>query len=81
MSKYNYEFKKKIVMFYLNGMGSCKDLAKLYKIPSDTRIHEWVCIYNSFGDESLMCSRKQKIYSFEKKISVVELYLSSEISY
>lgn len=26
-------------------------------------------------------SRKNKIYSFEKKFSVVELYLSSEISY
>ena len=28
-----------------------------------------------------MRSRKQTKYSFEKKISVVELYLSSEISY
>ena len=33
------------------------------------------------GDEGLMSSRKQSKYSFEKKISVVELYLSSEISY
>lgn len=60
MSKYNYEFKKKIVMSYLNGMGSYKDLAKLYTIPSDTRIQECVRIYNSFGDEGLMRSRKQK---------------------
>ena len=81
MSKYNYEFKKKIVMSYRNGMGSYKDLAELYKIPSNTCIKEWVRNYNSFGDEGLMRSRKHKIYSFEKKISVVELYLSSEISY
>ncbi len=40
MSKYNYEFKKKIVMSYRNGMGSYKDLVKLHKILSDTRIHE-----------------------------------------
>lgn len=81
MSKYNYEFKKKIVMSYLNGMGSYKDLAELYKIPSNTCIKEWVCNYNSLGDEGLKRSRKQKKYSFEKKISVIKLYLSSEISY
>ena len=40
MSKYNYEFKKKIVMSYRNGMGSYKNLVKLHKMPSDTRIHE-----------------------------------------
>lgn len=40
MSKYNYEFKKKIVMSYLNGMGSYKGLAELYKIPSNTCIKE-----------------------------------------
>lgn len=81
MSKYNYEFKKKIVMSYLNGKGSYAYLAELYQIPSSARIQEWVRIYNSFGDEGLKRSRKQKKYSFEKKISVVELYLSSEISY
>ena len=35
-----------------------------------------------FGDEGLTRSRKKKEkYSFEKKLNVVELYLSSEISY
>ena len=37
--------------------------------------------YQTFGDKGLMRSRKQEKYSFKKKISVVELYLSSEISY
>ena len=37
--------------------------------------------YNTFGDEGLKRSRKNDFYSFEKKLSVVELYLSSEISY
>ena len=81
MSKYNYEFKKKVVTSYLNGEGGYKYLAKLYGIPSETRIKEWVSNYISFGDEGLMRSRKQEKYSFEKKLSVVELYLSSEISY
>ena len=28
-----------------------------------------------------MCSRQQAVYFFEQKLSVVELYLSSELSY
>ncbi len=38
-------------------------------------------IYETLGDKGLMRSRKQDKYSFEKKLSVVELYLTSELSY
>ena len=81
MSKYSYEFKKKVVMSYLNGEGGYTYLANFYGIPSKTRIQEWVAAYQKFGDEGLFRSRQQAKYSFEKKLSVVELYLSSEISY
>lgn len=81
MSKYSYEFKKKVVMSYLNGEGGYTYLANFYGIPSKTRIREWVAAYQKFGDEGLFRSRQQAKYSFEKKLSVVELYLSSEISY
>ena len=80
MSKYSYEFKKKVVMSYLNGEGGYTYLANFYSIPSKTRIREWVAAYQKFGDEGLFRSRQQAKYSFEK-LSVVELYLSSEISY
>ena len=81
MSKYSYEFKKKVVMSYLNGEGGYTYLANFYGIPSKTRIREWVAAYQKFGDEGLFRSRQQAKYSFEKKLFVVELYLSSEISY
>ena len=81
MAKYSYEFKKKVVMSYLNGEGGYKYLTKLYGISSRTRVLEWVSNYNSFGDEGLRRSRKQEKYSFEKKLSVVEYYLTNEISY
>ena len=68
-------------MSYLNGEGSYAYLAQLYDIPSTTSIDVWVQNYKELGDEGLMRSRKQEKYSFEKKIAVVELYLSSEISY
>ena len=81
MSKYNYEFKKKIVIEYLSGQGGAVALAKKYGVPAKSRIQEWVKSYQSFGDEGLRRSRQKKKFSFEYKLHVVELYLSSEVSY
>jgi len=81
MSKYSYEFKKRVVNAYLNGEGGYKYLAKQYGVPSHNKVKLWVDNYKSFGDDGLKRSRQQEKYSFEKKLFVVELYLSSEISY
>ena len=81
MSKYSYEFKKKVVNAYLNGEGGYKYLAEQYGVPSHSKVKLWVDNYKSFGDDGLKRSRQQVKYSFEKKLFVVELYLSSEISY
>jgi len=68
-------------MAYLNGEGGYDYLTKVYGLSSSTRLKEWVRAYQTFGDDALKRSRQNKVYSFEKKFSVVELYLSSEISY
>ena len=81
MAKYSFEFKKKVVNSYLNGEGRYKYLSKTYGVPAKSNIKQWVHNYQTLGDEGLLRSRKNDIYSFEKKLSVVELYLSSEISY
>lgn len=81
MAKYSFEFKKQLVKEYLSGQGSFEYLAKLHGMPDKTPIQNWVQNYQSFGEESLLRSRQKKSYSFEKKLSIVELYLSSEISY
>ena len=81
MAKHSFEFKKKVVLEYLDGKGGAPYLSKKYGLGSDSQLRKWINAYNAFGDEGLMRSRKQTKYSFEKKISVVELYLSSEISY
>ena len=81
MSKYSFEFKKNVVNAYLNGEGGYGYLAKKYGISNKSKVKLWVDNYNAFGDKGLMRSRKNEFYSFEKKLSVVELYLSSEISY
>lgn len=81
MAKYSFEFKKKVVDEYLRGEGGRNYLANKYHIASSQIIIQWVNNYKTFGDEGLLRSRKNDNYSFEKKLSVVELYLSSEISY
>lgn len=81
MAKYSFDFKKKVVLKYLNGKGETAHLSKKYGLGYDSQLRKWINAYNAFGDEGLMRSRKQTKYSFEKKLSVAELYLSSEISY
>ena len=81
MAKYSYEFKKKVVMAYLKGEGSYGYLSKVYDVPAKRNIEQWVHNYQKFGDDGLKRSRKNDVYTFEKKLSVVELYLSGEISY
>ena len=81
MAKYSFEFKKEIVVAYLSGKGGFGSLAKDYGIPNKAQIYRWVKAYQKLGDDGLKRSRKKENYSFKKKLSVVELYLSSEISY
>ena len=81
MAKYSYEFKRKVVEDYINNKGGYKYLANKYGLPDKKIVRQWVANYNAFGDEGLMRSRKQEKYSFERKLHIVELYLSSEISY
>ena len=57
------------------------ELAKKYNISACSKFKEWVASYKEFGKEGIMRSRKNKNYSFQFKLSVVELYLSSEVSY
>lgn len=81
MAKYSYGFKKEVVQAYLKGEGGQSYLMKKYGISAKKRIQEWIAAYEQFGDEGLVRSRKQENYTFEYKLHVVELYLSSELSY
>ena len=81
MAKYSYEFKQKVVQEYLNGKGSYEYIAKQNNMPDNKQVRIWVNAYKELGKEGLMRSRKNKNYSFQFKLSVVELYISSEVSY
>ena len=83
MVKHSFEFKKMVVTQYLEGKGSTHELAKKFHIGNNDhkQVVKWVAAYREFGDDGLRRSRKKTTYSFEYKLHVVELYLSSEVSY
>ena len=81
MPKYSFEFKKKVVEAYLRGEGGYSYLAKKYGVKNKRQVLNWVHYYAEVGDEGLRRSRGNKTYTFEFKLNVVELYLSSEVSY
>jgi len=81
MAKYSFEFKKQVIQSYSNGEGGYLYLAKKYGVPAKRVIEQWVKAYKEFGNEGLIRSRKNETYTFEFKLHVVELYLSTEVSY
>ena len=81
MAKYSLEFKLEVVHEYLNGEGSYDYIAKKHNMPACSRIKEWVAVFRELGKEGLMRSGQNNTYSFQFKVHVVELYLSSKVSY
>ncbi len=81
MLKYSYAFKKRIVNAYLNGEGGYDYLVEKYGIKNKRQVYDWVQNYEKFGDNGLKNPGTRKEYSFEFKRSVVESYLSSELTY
>lgn len=81
MAKYSYEFKMKVVQAYLSGEGGYEYLADKYGVCAWSNIKEWIKAYKEFGADGLMRSRKKESYTFNFKLHVVELYLTTEVSY
>lgn len=69
------------VQAYINGKGSLKHLCDKYGISQQSILRKWVNAFKSLGADGLIRSRKNKNYTFEYKLHVVELYLTSELSY
>lgn len=56
-------------------------MANKYGIKSHRNILDWVKAYQKLGEAGIIRSRKKEKYTFEFKLSVVELYLTTEVSY
>ena len=80
MAQYSFEFKMKLVKEYESGQGGLRIVAQKYGIHHHI-LEKWVANYRQFGEKGLMRSRQKQVYTFEFKLHVVELYLTSELSY
>ena len=81
MSKYNLEFKLKVVKEYLEGNIGYLSLAEKYNIKSESEIRKWVNAYKIQGYEGLEVKRKNNKYTLEFKLNAVNLYLTGEMSF
>ena len=81
MTKYNLEFKLKVVKEYLEGNIGYLSLAKKYNIKSESVIRRWVNAYKTQDYEGLKVKRKNNKYTLEFKLNTVNLYLTGEMSY
>ena len=72
MPKYTKEFKIKRVTEYLSGeTGGIRKLADKYNIPKGT-IENWIDKYNSGGFDNLSKKLKNKKFTSEFKLSVIQ---------
>ena len=81
MIKYSFEQKKALVTAYLNGEGRIRTVIKKYGYSNRSQLQRWIVAYQMYEDDGLKISQKTFNYSFEKKLTVVKLYLSSKLSY
>ena len=80
IERHSFEFKKEVVMAYLNGEGSMRALADRFGVKGSIQVSRWVMYYTKFGDSGLKSSG-QKTYSYEYKLHIVQLYLTSDLSF
>lgn len=68
MTKYQTEFKLKVVKSYLAGDGGAKLLARRWSVPEE-KIRTWVNHYNLHGIDGLR--RKRSAYSAQFRLQVL----------
>ena len=80
MAKYDFQFKLTIVNEYINGKGGLRYLSSKHGV-HHCMIQRWIANYKKYGEKGLIQSKQKQIYTFEFKLYVVELYLTSKFSY
>ena len=79
-AKCSAEEKQRAVEDYLNGIRSVADIMNDLLISSTRSIRDWISIYEEQGAVALQPSSRNKSYSKEFKVTMVEKYLSGETS-
>jgi transposase len=80
MAKYDYEFKLKVVMSYLNGEGGYASVAKHYGVSHDVLVIRWVNAYKSLGKDGLKRKNKHACYPIQFKLDVLNYMIKNNYS-
>jgi transposase len=80
VSKYDYDFKLKVVKSYIKGEGGALSIAKKFNIPAVSVVQRWIKSYEAFGEEGLKRKRKNSTYSIQFKIDVINYMLTTDKS-
>lgn len=81
MSKYDEEFKQKVVDAYLAGEGGYTFLAKRFGVPSKTNIRKWVNAFKQFGKQGLLSKKTDTTYPVQFKLDVLNYKLRTGDSF
>lgn len=73
-AKFLFEVKIDIVQRCLSGKTSAIHEAKILGV-SSARIYEWIALYQSLGEQGLLTTSKNAVYSTMTKLNAVEDYL------
>lgn len=79
-AKCSTEEKIKAVEDYLNGIRSVSEIMRDLSIKSTRSVRDWILAYQQQGVAALLPSNKNKTYTKEFKIMVVEKYIAGEMS-
>ena len=80
MAKYTIDLKMRVVQDYRDGKGGYGYLAKFHGIVSPTQVRTWVHAYKNFGIDGLASRKKDKVYTVQFKLSVLEYMKEHESS-
>lgn len=78
MTKFDEQFKLKVVREYLGKRTGSKTLAKKYGCPSSS-VEDWVSLYRAHGKDGL--KKKYSSYSAKFKLSVLQHMWDNQLSY
>lgn len=81
MAKYSFKLKKQVVQAYLDKKGSYSHLSRKYGVKTESQVRKWVNAYQILGEKGLLRSRENKKYPVHFKLTAIELYLTTEMSY
>jgi|SRR5699024_66782 len=81
MSKYDLGFKLAVVRAYINGEGGYRIISKKFNISSHNMVKKWVKSFQAYGETGLERKFKNKTYSVQFKLDVLNYKLRTGKSY